>query len=173
MVDGSRSPGSARGRPSCDWQAAYAFWASLPPERRGYAEVAEEFGVSVRTVQKHGRVERWQERLRGVQAQAAVQVDAGLARAWAEQLAEIQKLVEASFIVYAQQLRSGGVRITGSEFVGLVKLMLQLRGEPTERLELSAGAGEWIAMRELILGALDAFPEARIALAQALEEGGT
>jgi len=164
-----RPSGSDRGRPACDWAAACTFWLSLPSERRSYAAVAEEFGVSIRTVEKHARLEHWQERLRHVQAQAAVRTDEALARAWAEQLAEYEKLAAASFITYAQQLRSGGVRITASEFVGLVKLMLQLRGEPTARVELSADSGEWVALRAAILGALDGFPEARVALAEALE----
>jgi hypothetical protein len=145
------------------------FWASLPAGRRSYAEVSSEFGVSLRTVEKHGRSAGWQERLRGVQAQAAARTDEELARAWADQLGEYEKLIEASFITYAQQLRAGGVRITASEFVGLVKLMLQLRGEPTARVELAADSGEWLALRTAILDALDAFPEARVALAEALE----
>lgn len=45
----SRQPGSDRGRPACDWEQAFVYWAALPPERRSYAAVAAEFGVSART----------------------------------------------------------------------------------------------------------------------------
>src|SRR5438067_8432559 len=146
-----RKPGSNLGRSTTDWEAAFAFWASLPQDQRRYGAVAERFSVSVRTVEKRGRVAGWAKRLQLIQAKAAVQADAKLARAWSDQLAEFEKLIEASMITYAQQRRSCGVRITASEFVGLVKLVLQLRGEPTERVELIADFEEWIGLRTRIL----------------------
>jgi hypothetical protein len=167
----SRNPAANPGHPACDWEAAFTFWAALTPEERSYQAVATEFGVSVRTVETHGRRERWAGRLRAIQAQAAAQTDALLASAWAERLAEVEKLLEASLVTYAQQLRGGGVRITASEFVGLVRLILQLRGEPTGRIELVADSQEWIGLRTTILDALAAYPDAQAALAAALETG--
>jgi hypothetical protein len=57
-----RKRGSDRGRAALDWNQAFLFYAGLPPEQRSYAAVAAEFGVSARTVERHGRKERWRER---------------------------------------------------------------------------------------------------------------
>lgn len=168
----ARRPGSDTGRAACDWEAAFAFWAALAPAKRSYQAVANEFRVSVRTVENHGRRDGWAERLHGIQARAAAATDELLASAWAERLAEVEKLVEASLLTYANQLRTGDVRITASEFVGLVKLILQLRGEPTGRIELVGDTQEWEGLRTLILDVLAEYPDARAALAAALEEDG-
>ncbi|HEV2590450.1 MAG TPA: hypothetical protein VGU02_01030, partial [Gaiellaceae bacterium] len=56
-----RRPGSNSGRATIDWQQAFLFYVSLPPEQRDYQTVADEFGVSRRTVERHGRTDRWQQ----------------------------------------------------------------------------------------------------------------
>lgn len=173
MASGKRKPGSSPGRPALDWERAFAYYASLPPERRCYRAVADEFAVSVRTVEKHGRAGRWRERVRAIQAEAAGRADEALARAWGERLADIEKLVDASFVSYAQRLRSGTARVTASDFVGLVKLLLQLRGQPSERVEVLTTSTEWIGLRTQILEAVAAFPEARVALAEVLDASST
>jgi hypothetical protein len=170
VADPTRRPGSDRGRPAIDWQAAFSFYAALPAERRTYQAVATEFAVARRTVESHGRREGWRERVREIEAAAARQADEQLGRARAEQLADFRQLIEASCVAYARQLASGQVRVTASDLVGLIKVSMQLYGEPTERVELTTGSGDWAALRTVILGALDAFPEARLALAQALED---
>ena len=51
-----RQPGSDRGRPAIDWEAAFVYYASpARPGARSYQAVADQFGVSVRTVERHGR----------------------------------------------------------------------------------------------------------------------
>jgi hypothetical protein len=160
---------SRPGRPAIDWEEAFCFYASVPADERCYRAVAERFGVSVRTVEKRGRAGRWQQRVAGIQAQASARVDEQLARSWAERLADIEQLIDASFIAYAQRLRTGAARVTASDFVGLVKLLLQLRGQPTERVELLASSPEWVVLRARILEAVAAVPEARIALAEVLD----
>ena len=50
MAEGVGRGGSDLGRPAIDWEQAFAFYASLPAERRSYQAVADKFGVSVRTV---------------------------------------------------------------------------------------------------------------------------
>jgi hypothetical protein len=132
MASPTRRPGSDRGRPAIDWEQAFAHYAALPPERRCYEAVAVEFGVSVRTVEKHGRRERWRERLRGIEAQAAAELDKTLGQARAKQLADVEKLIEASFVLYAQQLRNGDVQIKATDLPRLVKLLLELWEEPGE-----------------------------------------
>jgi hypothetical protein len=132
-----RKPGSDLGRPALDWEQAFAFYASLSPERRSYRAVAAEFGVSRRTVETHGRRDRWRERVARIEAEAALEAAKRLGRARADQLADVQKLIEASFITYAQQLRSGEVRLTASDLPRLVKLLHELWGEPVSSGPLS------------------------------------
>lgn len=131
MASGERKEGSDRGRPAIDWEQAFAFYASLPPERRSYATVATEFAVSPRTVETHGRRDRWRQRAGRIEAEAAAEVAKRLGHARADQLADVQKLIEASFITYAQQLRSGEVRLTASDLPRLVKLLHELWGAPS------------------------------------------
>ena len=83
---------------------------------------------------------------------------------------DFHRLIEASCVSYARQLASGQVRVTASDLVGLIKVSLQLHGEPTSRVEFVTGSAEWTALRTRILEALAAFPEAQLALAQALAE---
>ena len=63
------------------------------------------------------------------------------------------------------------MRVTASDLVGLIKVSLQLYGEPTERVELSTGSGDWATLRTVILGALEAYPEAGSPSHEALEGG--
>jgi hypothetical protein len=158
-----RKPGSERGRPAIDWEQAFCFFASLPRETRTYQQVANQFGVSRRTVEKHGRNDRWAERIGAIEASAAARVDAELGRAWAERIADIDKLVEASFLTYAQQLRTGAVRITASEFVGLAKLLLHVHGEPSERIEFTV---------EPSVRRPQPSPERMLAVVRALQDSG-
>jgi hypothetical protein len=158
-----RKPGSDRGRPAIDWEQAFVYYASLPREGRAYQMVADEFGVSRRTVERHGRLEGWAERIGAIEARAAARVDVELGRAWAERIADIDKLVEASFLTYAEQLRTGAVRITASEFVGLARLLLHLHGEPGERIELRVEAS---APRP------QASPERMLEVVRALQDSG-
>src|SRR5438093_1484894 len=112
-----RKPSSDRGRALIDWAAAFSFYASLPPESRSYAAVAAEFGVSLRTVEAHGRRDGWRERVRAIEAEASREADRQLGRARAEQLADFRRLIEASCVAYARQLASGQVRVTASDLV--------------------------------------------------------
>ena len=117
-----RKPGSNRGRPAFDPEAGFGIYASLPPETRSYAAVAERFGISRRTVETHGRKGRWRQRVAEIETYAARQADQALGRARADQLADFHKLIEASCIAYARQLASGQVRVTASDLVGLIKV---------------------------------------------------
>ena len=129
MASPGRKPGSDLGRPLIDWEQAFAFFASLPPERRSYAAVAAEFGVSVRTVERHGRSEQWQQRLRLINAQAAAETNSMLGRARAEQIGKLVKLIDASLVAYAERLRRGDVRIGPADLDRLYKLWQQLQHE--------------------------------------------
>lgn len=121
-----RQEGSNRGRPSIDWELAFAYYVSSPDTERSYRAVAEHFGVSVRTVEAHGRQGHWRERLGQIKAQAAETADERLAAERAEKLAEIDLLIGASLTSYAQQLRAGSVRVSPSDLLRLYKLREEL-----------------------------------------------
>jgi hypothetical protein len=168
VASGKRQPGSDRGRPALDWERAYAFYAALPGERRSYAAVAERFGVSVRTVEKHGRQEGWRQRVRELEAQAAVELDRQLGQARVKQLADVQKLIEASFLSYAQQLRNGDVQIKAADLPRLVKLLVELWQEPLEQVVSPAAPAP--AAAQAALG--ECSPEHKLAVLRALHESG-
>lgn len=128
-ADRGRRPGSDRGRAACDWERAFIFWAALPAAERSYAAVAAEFGVSVRTVERHGRLGGWQQRLVGINEHAAAETDAKLAQEKAEQTSRLRKLIEATMVRYAENLRRGDVRIGPSDLDRLHKLWRQLDDE--------------------------------------------
>jgi hypothetical protein len=115
-----------RGRAVIDWQQAFLYYAALPPHERSYQAVAAEFEVSVRTVERHGMVERWQEQARAIDAQALADAAEAVRRGRADQISDVQKLIEASLISYAQQLREGRVRLAPADLPRLVKLSNEL-----------------------------------------------
>jgi hypothetical protein len=86
----------------------------------------------VRTVEKHGRMGGWRERVRAIEAQAGAELDRQLGQARVKQLADVERLIEASFVTYAQQLRNGDVQIKAGDLPRLVKLLLELWQEPAE-----------------------------------------
>jgi hypothetical protein len=152
-----------------DREQAFQYWASLPVDGRSYKAVADQFEISPRTVERYAREGRWKQRLRRIDAEAAARADEELGRKRAQQLADFHQLIEASCIAYARQLANGQVKITAAEFVGLIRAHLLLQGEPA-RIELTGTSDEWAALRDRILTALAGFPEARLALADALDE---
>jgi hypothetical protein len=162
---------SGCGRKRVDREEAFQYWAALPVERRSYSSVALEFDISPRTVERYARDGHWRERLRAIEADAAVRADELLGRARAKQLADFHQLIEASCVTYARQLAVGDVKISASEFAGLIKVALLLHGAPTDRVETVSASGEWMALRTRILEAIAPYPDARLALADALGVG--
>ena len=128
----NRRAGSDRGRPALDWEQAFAYYAALPPEQRSYGAVARKFGVSVRTVEKHGRLRGWRERVRAIEAEAGAELDRQLGESRVKTLADVQKLIEASYLTFAQQLRNGDVKIKAADLPRLAKLQLELWQQAAE-----------------------------------------
>jgi hypothetical protein len=151
-----RPAGSDSGRPACDWEAAFRFWASLPPQQRSYSAVAEQFGVSVRTVEGHGLRERWRERLAAIEAEAAAQADAQLARTRAQQQIAIAKLVDRSFARYGELLDEGSVYVTPADFVRIANLSMSV-GAAAAASEQPPSRGEIV--REVMLELCDVLAE--------------
>jgi hypothetical protein len=125
-----RKPGSNRGRPALDWNQAFLYYAALPPERRSYATVAAEFGVSPRTVERHGRSERWRERARELDREASRTAADRLVEERAVMLTDFERLVAASLVGYAQKLREGTLKLSPADLPRLYKLLLELWQEP-------------------------------------------
>jgi hypothetical protein len=124
-----RKPGRDPGRPAIDWEQAFTFYASLSPERRSYQMVAAQFGVSVRTVERHGREEGWRQRLREIKARVAAETNSSLGQARAEQIGKLAGLIDATLIGYADKLRRGELRMTPADLDRLHKLWGQLSEE--------------------------------------------
>lgn len=130
----TRKPGSELGRATVDWEQAFAFYAAMPDPERGYQAVADQFSVSLRTVQTHGRAGRWRERLAAIKTQAAREADDMIGQARVEQISKLMRLIDATLIGYAEKLRGGEVRMTPADLERLHKLHQQL-GEQLEATE--------------------------------------
>ena len=124
-------------------------------EGLSYAAIAEESGVSPRTVERWARDGAWKQRLRAIEAAAARKADDELGSRRAKQLVEFQRMIEDSKCRDAPaSLRAADVRITASDFVGLIKAALLLQGAPAARVEVISESGEWAGLRSRILQAL-------------------
>jgi hypothetical protein len=121
-----RRPGSNRGRAAIDWQKAFLFYASLPAERRDYQTVADKFEVSCRTVERHGRQERWKHQAQELDRES-VRAAAGRIRDnRAEKLVDTERLVDATYLRYANQLVADQVKVTPTHLATLFQLREQI-----------------------------------------------
>jgi hypothetical protein len=109
-----------------DWEEAFAYYAALAPAERSYRAVAGHFGISPRTVERHGREERWGERLREIEAQVEANTNAAIAETRIEQMRNTIRLVEATLIGYADKLRRGDVRMVPGDLEKLHRLLGQV-----------------------------------------------
>ncbi|PWU18879.1 MAG: hypothetical protein C5B48_14280 [Candidatus Rokuibacteriota bacterium] len=118
-----------------NWEEAFTYYASLPAKTRSYRAVALQFGVSPRTVEKHGQADRWKERLRTINAAAAAETDRSLGRVRAEHVTQMGELIQASLADYGEKLRSGDVRMSPADLERMQRLWGEVRselGEPAE-----------------------------------------
>src|SRR4051794_38733225 len=135
-ADRDQRPGG--GRPAVEPEEAFRFYASLSAPERSYRAVGERFGISARTIERYGREGGWRERLQAIELHAQNELDETLGLERARQLADVKKLIDASFVSYARQLASGDVRFTPGGFVSVVKLLLE-RLDATEPGSATAG----------------------------------
>lgn len=161
-----RRPGSDRGRPAIDWQKAFLFYASLPTERRDYQTVADEFAVSRRTVERHGREDQWKQQARALDRESFRLAAQRLRDERADTLVDTEKLVEATYVSYANQLVTGQVKITPTHVVKLFELrerLWQLRdAETADQLEQVAEPADPIDPTERKLQVLRALEDAGV-----------
>src|SRR5690349_8639636 len=109
-MTGKRQPGSNLGRAATDWDAAFLSYAALPPPERSYQAVAGLHGVSVRTVERHGRERDWKARAAALDREAQSQAAERLATERAAKIGDVEKLVDASLVYYAGLIRDGRVK---------------------------------------------------------------
>jgi hypothetical protein len=95
------------GRSWVDWEQAFSYYASLPSGRRSYEAVAMEFGVSVRTVETHGRQDRWRAQLREIEREAAVRNREVIISGREREVHKILRLIDATLSEYDERLRQG------------------------------------------------------------------
>jgi hypothetical protein len=138
MADKGNSQRGARA--AIDWEAAFAFYAGLAPAERSYAAVAAEFGVSVRTVETHGRSERWKERLLEIAAETRRRTVDALVEDRVEEIEKLRRLIDASLVGYAANLRSG-MRMSPADLERLNRLSVLLIEEATSPRHTPDGDG--------------------------------
>lgn len=156
------SDAQKRGKTSVDWEAAFAYYAALPPGARTYAAVAAHFNVSARTVETHGRTGGWKQRLRAIDAETAARTVDVLADARVEEVNKMRRLIEASLIAYAERLRDG-MRMAPADLERLNRLSLALIDETTHPRARPDDDSERVR---------DRTPEHTAAVLAALEETG-
>jgi hypothetical protein len=123
--ESARSGGA---RATIDWDSAFVYYASLSPEERTYAAVADEFGVSVRTVETHGRTEKWKERVLAISMETRARTADSLVEARVAEVEEMRRLIDASLIRYEEALRNG-MRMSPVDLERLNRLSLGLNEE--------------------------------------------
>jgi hypothetical protein len=115
-----------------DYDAAFAYYVALGLAR-SLAAVREEFGMGYRALERACSKERWVERAHAIDAEAAKRAEKKLIRERSERIADTLRIIDAARAKFASQLRLSDFRLTGSDFVGLMKIEALLEGAPTER----------------------------------------
>lgn len=134
--------------PKINWDDAFAYYAAAGPTR-SYRLVVERYGVAQRTVERRAVREDWQERAAAIDRQAADQAERIVVRDRTARVADTLRIIDASRHKFAANLRTPSFRLTGSDFVGLIKLEQLLEGEATDRVsftELQEALGVVIAL---------------------------
>lgn len=88
--------------------------------------MADEFEVSRRTVERHGRQERWKQQAQELDRDSARQAAGRIRDTRAEKLVDTEKLVDATYLRYANQLVAGQVKVTPSHLATLFQLREQI-----------------------------------------------
>jgi hypothetical protein len=90
--------------------------------------VAAKFGVSVRTVETHGRKENWKQRVQAIRAETRVRTADSLVLARVAAIEELRRLIDASLVAYAEALRNG-MRMGPADLERLNRLSLAITEE--------------------------------------------
>lgn len=123
-----------------DQEEEFLYYGSLPPGERSYEAVAKHFGNSPRTVEKHGRDGRWKQRLREIDQEAARRSQELLISGRVEELQQLQGLINASLLAYAQRLQEGRMNMGPVDLERLNRLSRALLDELDETASGEAAA---------------------------------
>jgi hypothetical protein len=129
-----------------------------------FRHIAARYGVSTGALQRHGR-EHIPKLLAGAAEAEAADADT--------LLAEVRELHERTLRLLGDAEAAGdlstalkAVREARANLELLGKLAGELNEAPT--VNVLIGSAEWVQIRAVILGALDAYPPARLAVSEAL-----
>jgi len=127
-------------KPAKSHQEAFEYYASLGPERT-YRQVAEKLGVSLPTVKRWAKTNKWLSRVDEREAQVARQVADRAVDSAAEDLGHKRKLVKAALIRLGQAIGQGKIKLVLSDLDRMIRLDSMLQGHPDGMLIGASGAG--------------------------------
>lgn len=151
-----------------DWEAAFTAWVG---GGLTYSDIAREYGVAKRTVERVAAREGWQERRAEIERKARAKAEKMLVRDLAERRADTLRIIDAARVAFAGDLKDRRVRLTGSDFVGLMKLEQLLEGAATERTDIDPQQVQQVLAIVLRLVPTDKLDEFDRAVAGVLEAG--
>lgn len=157
------STGGRGARAAIDWEGAFVYYCRLSPAERSYAAVAAKFGVSRRTVETHGRKEKWKERMLAIRMETQARTADSLVEARVAEVEEMRRLINASLAGYAEALRNG-MRMSPADLERLNRLSLALNEEAIspERLGRNGAVGPPERTPEHVRAVIDALAEAGV-----------
>lgn len=121
-------------RPRIDWDAAFAYFCSDPTV--SYPKVSRQFSVSVTSVGKHARAEKWNERRAKLHEQAANGALQRVRRSREQRVQKVLELVDAAVDGFDARLDAKIAEAKLSDLPALVKLAELLEGEATDRVDI-------------------------------------
>ncbi len=116
-------------KPGKSHREGFEFYAALGPSRT-YRQVAEKMGVSLPTVKRWAKTNKWLSRVDEREAQIARQVADRAIESEVEDLERKRKLVKAAFIRLGQAIAQGKIRMQLSDLDRMIRLDALLQGKP-------------------------------------------
>ena len=132
-----------------------------------YRRIAAQFALSATSLRRHKKNHLPEALARAQDAHEVAQAD--------DLLAQVRELQERALAILTKAERSGELRVALTairEARGCIELLGKLAGELQQEGTVNIVlAPEWLALRTTILAALAPHPDARLAVARALEDG--
>jgi hypothetical protein len=129
MTDNPRNP--------VNWDAAFAYYASLPPERRSRSRVASRFQVSPQRVSTVAVQRDWDARVAVIDRRARQRAETTIVRERSTEIAKTVEIVSLAEDELLKRLRAGQAEVRLADLPALVKLRELLLGGATQRIEVS------------------------------------
>ena len=153
----ARSPSAPRmARRKFDHAKAEAYWRNDGGQRRTFAAVAAEFGVSTVAVLRVAEREDWHGTAARLDELARRESERRAVKTIAQRIDEDLRLIDAGKVAVARRLQAGQIDADLSDLVALIKVEQLLVGGPSERLGVeTAGHRRSLAEIEAELAALE------------------